>query len=181
MNITPADTPLSNATPQDVGGAGDAGAQGTASRSDHVHAQPGQVPVGGVIPWFGNITGVPALNANWEECDGTAIANTSSPMFGQNKPALNGTTDATRIILRGSTTSGGTGGAATVTLTTTELPAHTHTIASVNNNSGAGTANTVSENANATNDTVTSNSTGSGSAFSIIPPVMNTRYIMRVL
>ena len=175
-------TPLSNATPQNVDETGASGSNSDAARSDHVHALPValSVPVGCIIAWHKTLTGVPALDATWAECNGQVLSDADSPLNGQTLPNLNGTTDATRIILRGSTTSGGTGGAATVTLTTAELPAHTHNITSVNNNSAAGTSNNVVESGGASNDSLSTGSAGSGSAFSIIPPVMNMVYIIKI-
>ena len=81
------------------------------------------VPIGGIIAWNKTLTGVPALSANWEECDGTAIVNTGSPMFGQSKPDLN----TTQRSLRGSSTSGTFSGA----------DAHTHS----NKRSGGASGN----------------------------------------
>lgn len=74
----------------------------------------GLCPIGGIIPWAKTITGVPALPACWQECDGSVISDAESPMNGQNTPNLN----TTQRFLRGASTSGGTGGADTV--------AHTH-------------------------------------------------------
>ena len=64
------------------------------------------VPVGTILAWAKTIVGTPALPTGWVECDGAAINDADSPMNGQNVPNL------TSKFLRGNTTSGGTGGAA---------------------------------------------------------------------
>ena len=67
------------------------------------------VPIGTVIPWAKSITGTPALSAYWAECNGQTISDAESPFNGQAVPNLNGNNN----FLRGATTSGATGGAAT--------------------------------------------------------------------
>jgi len=72
----------------------------------------GMVPIGSIIAWHGNMSGVPGLPAGWVECVGGTINDAASPMNGQVIPNLNnGTTsksgDASRgRFLRGNTTSG---------------------------------------------------------------------------
>jgi len=66
----------------------------------------GVVPIGSVIAWIKTLAGVPALPSNFVECNGAAIADSDSPMFGQNVPNLNGNNN----FLRGAAASGGTGG-----------------------------------------------------------------------
>lgn len=67
-------------------------------------------PIGAILPWAKTLTGVPALPANYHECDGSVLSDAGSPLNGQTLPNLNGTTDADKRFLRGATTSGGTGG-----------------------------------------------------------------------
>ena len=50
------------------------------------------------------------LPDGWLSCDGSVISDADSPMDGETLPALNGTTDADSLFLRGNSTSGGTGG-----------------------------------------------------------------------
>lgn len=69
----------------------------------------GDVPVGGVIAWLSNITGVPNLPIGWKLCDGTVVNDALSPMNGETIPDLNGD----NRFLRGSDTAGGTGGTET--------------------------------------------------------------------
>jgi len=70
-------------------------------------------PIGTILSWAKTISGVPALNDHWLECDGSVISDAESPMDGQTLPNLN----STNRFLRGNSTSGGTGGVLT----------HTHT------------------------------------------------------
>lgn len=69
---------------------------------------------GTIKAWHKSLTGMPSnmLTAFWKECDGAAISDAESPFDGQSLPNLNGTTDATRIFIRGSTTSSNTLGGA---------------------------------------------------------------------
>lgn len=66
--------------------------------------------VGTIKAWLKSHAGMPSnmLNAFWKECDGSLISDTESPLNNAGAgeaPLLNGTTDATRRFLRGSTTS----------------------------------------------------------------------------
>jgi hypothetical protein len=65
------------------------------------------VPIGAVIPWFKDTPGVPALPANFVECNGQVLSDPESPLDGQFMPDAN--TGAARFI-RGGLTSGVTGG-----------------------------------------------------------------------
>lgn len=67
------------------------------------------VPIGSMMPWVKTLTGVPALPAGWVECDGTVLSDSDSPMDGETLPPAN----SANLFLRGNSTSGGTGGAAT--------------------------------------------------------------------
>jgi hypothetical protein len=72
----------------------------------------GMVPIGSIVAWHGNMTGVPGLPAGWVECNGQTIFDANSPMNGIVVPNLNGGTTsesgtASRgRFLRGNTTSG---------------------------------------------------------------------------
>jgi hypothetical protein len=65
------------------------------------------VPVGVVLPWFKDLPGVPALGANFAECNGQLLDDPESPLDGQFMPDIN--TGAQRFI-RGGASSGTTGG-----------------------------------------------------------------------
>jgi len=70
----------------------------------------GVVPIGGIVAWLKSFTNVPSLATQgrdeYVEVDGQTISDVQSPLNGQTLPDINGTTDATRKFLRGSTTSG---------------------------------------------------------------------------
>jgi hypothetical protein len=72
----------------------------------------GLVPIGSIIAWHGNMSGVPSLPTGWVQCSGGTVSDAASPMNGQAIPNLNGGTtsqsgDASRgRFLRGHTTSG---------------------------------------------------------------------------
>jgi hypothetical protein len=72
-----------------------------------VAAQSGLVPIGAIVPWFKDTPGVPALPAQFVECNGQMLSDPESPLDGQFMPDIN--TGAQRFI-RGSTNSGTTGG-----------------------------------------------------------------------
>ena len=100
------------------------------------------VPVGAILAWAKNLTGVPALPAGFAECDGSVISDGDSPMDGQTLPDLNGSE-----FLRGNTTSGGTGGG-----TTGAGSAHTHTTSGT---SAAGSAHTHTQDGSVSSHTLT--------------------------
>lgn len=83
------------------------------------------VPIGAVLPWFGSISGCPSLPDGWQVCDGSAINDVRSPLYGQTTPQLN---SGTHRIIRGSTSSGSVGGEDTHQLTESELPSHSHNV-----------------------------------------------------
>jgi hypothetical protein len=66
-------------------------------------------PIGGVIAWLKSFTNTPSLPDGWVECNGQALSDSSSVYNGQTIPNLNGSSGIQRF-LRGSTTSGTTGG-----------------------------------------------------------------------
>lgn len=68
------------------------------------------VPLGGVIGVCISLTGCPSVLGNFQLCNGGAISDTDSPFNGQNTPDL---ITANRFI-RFNSTSGGTGGTATI-------------------------------------------------------------------
>lgn len=75
------------------------------------------VPIGGIIGWHQDLTGVPALpgSGEWVKCDGQTLSDANSPMNGQVIPNLNGNslganspghTAKVQMFLRGGTVSG---------------------------------------------------------------------------
>jgi len=119
-----------------------------------------RTPIGGIVAWAKTIAGTPSLNSSWAECDGSAISDSDSPMDGETLPDLNGATDATKLFLRGASTSGGTGGLPT-------LGNHTHSISIASDKATGGLSTTPS-------------STNSGGDVSIIPKSYEVVYVMRI-
>jgi len=70
--------------------------------------------VGTIKSYVKSFTGLPSNNmtAFWKECDGSTLSDTESPLNGQVLPNLN----VIKRFLRGSTTSGTTGGTDSITL-----------------------------------------------------------------
>jgi len=61
------------------------------------------IPVAGITAWHKNLGG--SLPSSFVECNGQTISDTESPLDGQSVPDLNGD----NRLLKGNTTSGGTG------------------------------------------------------------------------
>lgn len=74
-------------------------------------------PIGSILAWLADYTNTPSLPDGWVECNGQTLNDSESVYDTQTIPDLNGSSGAQRF-LRGSTTSGGTGGSDT----------HTHTL-----------------------------------------------------
>lgn len=123
------------------------------------------VPIGTIVAWAKDLTGVPALPDGWVECNGQQLVDAQSPLNNQIIPNLNGN----NYFLRGSTTSNGTGGSAT----------HTHSVPM--DGWGSGGANGVTGRLVVTYGTMglatVDNTTGPGSS---IPPYHNVVWIMKV-
>jgi len=86
-----------------------------------------QPPIGSIIAWHKNVTGVPALPPEWLECNGQTVSDTGSPPNGQAVPNLNGGAR----FLRGGATSGSLQGDSTrlpSPFRTDGVGDHTHTI-----------------------------------------------------
>lgn len=63
-------------------------------------------PIGAVLPWLKSFTNTPVLPVGWVECSGQVLSDSESVYDGQTIPDLNGD----NRFLRGSSTSGSTGG-----------------------------------------------------------------------
>ena len=85
---------------------------GTVHLDENAASSLGMVPVGAIIAWDKSFPGVPALPANFVECNGQTITDAASPLNGQTVRNLN----SANRFLRGNSTSGTTGG----------VPTHTH-------------------------------------------------------
>lgn len=81
----------------------------------------GVCPVGGVIGFLVSFVGVATLVAQgrneWAAANGQTITDLESPLNGQTLPNLNASGGGTQRFLRGSTTSGATGGGDTTAYT----------------------------------------------------------------
>lgn len=120
------------------------------------------VPIGTILPWAKSITGVPALPAQFVECNGSVLSDAASPLNGQTMPDLN----TTKRFLRGSATSGTTGGSDTVNLE------HTHGLTSIGSISlGGGGGSTV---------TLGTPNNGLSATTSTLSAYMEVVYIIRV-
>lgn len=65
------------------------------------------VPIGTIMAWAKDLTGIPALADSWVECNGQTLSDSESPLDGQVIPNLNGG----NRYLRGGITQGSFGGA----------------------------------------------------------------------
>lgn len=59
-------------------------------------------PIGSIVAWHKDLSGVPSLPDNWAECNGQTLSDSESPLNGQTLPDLNGD----ERFLRGSSVSG---------------------------------------------------------------------------
>jgi len=85
------------------------------ARAPLPHTHDGLVPLGAVLAWLKNLAGTPPLSANYIECNGQTLSDNASVYNGATIPNLNGASSGARRFLRGSSTSGATGGADTFT------------------------------------------------------------------
>ena len=132
-------------------------------------------PVGSITAWAKNLTGVPALPANWVECNGQVLSDAESPLNGQTIPNLNASGGGTKRFLRGSTTSGTTGGEDAHALSVAELASHTHTIPIGTTGSGAAVVGTLTP-----SSTYNTGSTGSGTAHNTLPSYYEVVWIIKI-
>jgi len=122
----------------------------------------GMVPIGAILPWAKTITGVPALNDHFVQCDGQTLSDAESLLNGEVIPDLNGDNQ----FMRGNSTSGGTGGTAT----------HTHT-----GTTNADAGNDQYQGAEGTLVATNGHTHGfTSDASATLPPYYNIVWIMRV-
>ena len=76
-------------------------------------AEPAKPLIRSVMAWLKNYENTPALPDSWIAAKGQALLDPESPYHEQNLPNLNGTNAGTRRFLRGSNSSGSTGGTET--------------------------------------------------------------------
>lgn len=121
----------------------------------------GIVPIGSIVSWCKSFPGVPALGADtlFVECNGQVLNDPSSPLDGQTIPNYNGE----NRFARGNSTSGGTGGTATIGTHTHGLNTNVQT--HVDQTAKRGSSTTV---------------TDSGGGHDNQPPYFDVVWIMRV-
>ena len=132
------------------------------------------VPIGAIIPWHKNMSGVPSLPENFLEMNGQTVNDSDSPLNGNTLFNMNDV----HSFVRGNATSGAVGGEATHTLTESEIPAHSHTISPTDYNASLG-----SYGATGSVDrshSVETDSTGGGSAHNNEPQYINLVWIIRI-
>jgi hypothetical protein len=118
----------------------------------------GNVPIGGVIGWVKSYSSTPQrLNESYVECNGQTLSDVQSPYNGQVLPDLN---VAAQRFLRGSSTSGSTGGSET----------HTHVIS----------ASSISVDSNIQNVNALSSLNSPSTATSTLPTYYELVWVMRV-
>ena len=148
----------------------------------------GNIPIGGIIMWYGTIANIPV---SWALCDGTsystAIGTIDTPdlrarfIVGagtdtQNVWGFDATTGAQTFTNGQSHVGvGSTGGSVAHQLTEEELAAHTHSF-QIESTSGGGGDNTVGG-----NSTTNTSSTGGDKYHENRPPYYALAYIMRIV
>ena len=130
-------------------------------------------PIGCVMAWLKSYTNTPALSNKWVECNGQTLSDAESPFNGQVIPNLN----SPSRFLRGSTTSGTTGGADTHTLTEAEMPSHTH---SITGEAGGGSRSLPGSSSTSTARTFGTNATGGNGAHNNLPSYYEVVWILKV-
>jgi microcystin-dependent protein len=139
-------------------------------------------PIGSVVAWLKSYANTPALPSGWVECNGQTLSDEDSVFNGQAIPNLNG---ADRF-LRGNSTSGVTGGAATVQLTIQQMPSHSHDIQTAIYPGSSGDDTIVFGKTNTHLDAVDcavpegGGDENGGEAHENLPPYYNVVWIMRV-
>lgn len=123
-----------------------------------------EVPIGAILPFAKTLTNTPALPSRFVECNGQVLSDGDSVYDGVTIPNLNGNNN----FLRGNSTSGGTGGAATINI------AHSHDFAG-EKSVQAGVGSSVPDNG-ASPDTDSQLSTTQ----SILPPYYNVVWVIRI-
>lgn len=118
-------------------------------------------PIGSILAWHKSFTNTPALPAEWLECNGQTVSDVTSVYNGQALPDLN---SVTASFLRGSNTSGSTGGADT----------HTHT-----GTTAVATSDTSGQ-AVHTSGSLTHSHTFTTNSGSTLPVYMSVVWIMRI-
>ena len=144
---------------------------------------PVQMPIGGIILWYGSITSIPE---NWALCDGSIVNDLQTPdlrsqfVVGAGSDAgENVTFNVSSGALSGQYAPGDTGGSVAHQLTIAEMPSHTHTEQYNTPSSGqdqAGSGSGDNDNTSSQN----TGSTGGNQYHENRPPYYALAYIMKV-
>jgi hypothetical protein len=121
----------------------------------------GIFPMGIPVPFLKNLSGTPSLPTGWVELNGQTISDADSPYDGKTLPDWNGT----NAFVRGNSTSGGSGGAAT----------HSHAVPA--DESGSGPTDKITG-GNTANDYYDLNWQSDSS--SSLPPYEDAVWVMRI-
>lgn len=143
---------------------------GTKAKASEVNSNLTRLPpIGSVQAWLKSYTNTPALPDGWVECNGQVLSDSESVYDGQTIPDFN----ITQRFLRGSSTSGTTGGADTINLQ------HTHVLTHSNRHDATDSG---SQNDRSFFETGTSNNVASSlsATQSILPAYYEVVWIMRV-
>jgi hypothetical protein len=133
--------------------------------SSWVNSASNVAPIGSVIALLKTLTGTPSIPANWVECNGQTISDASSVYDGVVIPNLNGG----NRFLRGSSTSGTTGGSET----------HTHSLPrdGWGNGAGGGAIGRICTDASGYGGAANNNTSG---AASTLPSYYEVVWIIRI-
>ena len=145
---------------------------GTVADADEVNANftyVGLVPIGSVISWLKSLTNCPALDDRFVECNGQVLSDAGSVFNGVTIPNLNGASAQPQRFLRGSATSGTTGG--------NVIPAHVHQVIGYSSTGAAGLGPNTYNNGNSTRNFDTQ-SYGTGT--DVLPYYYGVVFIIRV-
>ena len=144
---------------------------------------PVQMPIGGIILWYGSITSIPE---NWALCDGSIVNDLQTPdlrsqfVVGAGSDAgENVTFNVSSGALSGQYAPGDTGGSVAHQLTIAEMPSHTHTEQYNTPSSGQDQAGSGSGD-NDNTSTQNTGSTGGNQYHENRPPYYALAYIMKV-
>lgn len=133
------------------------------------------VPIGGIIAWDKSMNSTPTLPEPFAECNGQTINDPESPYDGQTLPDINGN----NRFLRGNSSSGGTGGSASVSLSVSELPSHSHGVNKDSSDSSYVSGDIISTGAS-NNGTFQTHNTGSSYSHENEPPYYDVVYVIRI-
>ena len=123
----------------------------------------GIVPIGSITAWHKSFANTPSLPSEFVECNGQTLSDVESVYNGQTIPNLNAFSGSSQKFLRGSISSGNTGGSDSHSHTLNGLPYH-----NIDSSFGGSGAYDLTSNSNTTDST------------SSLPPYFEIVWIMRI-